>query len=135
MINIYPKVFTTIHTGVGSAAKVSNVEQFISDEFPYVTVEEISNDTYVDSQDEQLAEHHAKVIYAINVYSNVSDTEARSIMATVDSLMQNMKFTRTRMQPTPNVDHTIHRYTATYEAVVAQPVTSGNDTIYQMYRR
>ena len=135
MINIYPKVFTTIHTALSSTAKVSNVEQPITDTFPYVTVREISNITYTQSQDEQLTEHHARIGYAINVYSNVSDTEARSIMATVDSLMQGMKFTRKQLQPTPNIDHTVHRYTATYEAVVAEPVTSGNDTIYQMYRR
>ena len=135
MIDIYPRVFTTLQTSLASTATVSNVEQLVTDTFPYVTVQEISNLTYTESQDNQLTEHHARVGYAINVYSNVSDTEARSIMATVDSLMQNMKFTRTQMQPTPNIDHTVHRYTATYEAVVAEPVTSGSDTIYQMYRR
>ena len=135
MIDIYPRVFTTLQTSLASTATVSNVEQLVTDTFPYVTVQEISNLTYTESQDNQLSEHHARVGYAINVYSNVSDTEARSIMATVDNLMQNMKFTRTQMQPPPNIDRTVHRYTATYEAVVAEPVTSGSDTIYQMYRR
>ena len=135
MIDIFPKVFTVLQTALASTATVSNVEQPVTESFPYVTVQEISNLTYTETQDDQLAEHHARIGYAINVYSNVSDTEARSIMATADALMQGMKFTRTQMQPTPNIDHTVHRYTATYEAVVAEPVTSGSDTIYQMYRR
>ena len=135
MIDIYPIVFTNIDTALTNKATVSNVEQPVSETFPYVTVEEIFNRTYTESQDESLYEHHARVGYAVNVYSNVSDTEAREIMDIADLAMQGMKFTRTQLQPTQNIDHTLHRYTATYEAVVAEPVTSGNDTTYQMYRR
>lgn len=126
MIDIMPIVFTTIYNALPNV-NVTNVEQFVEEDFPCVTVQEIANITYAQSQDDSLQEHQARVSYAINVYSTESDTEARTLMKTVDTLMQNMKFTRTQMRPTPNIDHTIHRYTATYEAIV------GSD--YQMYRR
>lgn len=135
MIDIYPKVFTTISNALVNVATVSEAEPITGEQYPYVTVKEFGNITYKNSQDGQLQEHHATLRYVINVYSNASDAEARSVMATVDSQMQNMKFTRNQLQSTPNIDRTVHRYTATYEAVVAEPVTSGNDTIYQMYRR
>ena len=135
MIDIFPKVYTTIRNALPDSIDVTNVEQMVSESFPCVTVQEIANITYTESQDESLTEHHARVEYAINVYSTVSDTEARSIIMTVDSLMQNMKFTRTQLRPTPNIDHTVHRYTATYSAIVAEGVTDGNTTTYQMYRR
>lgn len=135
MIDIYPKVFTVISAALENIAIVSDTEQPIAESFPYVTVQESSNRTYVESQDEQLTEHHARLGYTINVYSNVSATEARNIMATIDSLMQNMKFTCTMIRPMPNIDHTVRRYTATYEAIVAEGVTDGNTTTYQMYRR
>ena len=135
MIDIFPKVFTTIRNALPNNIDVTNVEQMVSESFPCVTVQEIANITYTESQDESLTEHHARVEYAINVYSTVSDTEARSIIMTVDSLMQNMKFARTQLRPTPNIDHTVHRYTATYSAIVAEPITVDGDTVYQMYRR
>ena len=135
MIDIYPKVLTVISAALENIAIVSDTEQPIAESFPYVTVQESSNRTYVESQDEQLTEHHARLGYTINVYSNVSATEARSIMATIDPLMQNMKFTCTMIRPMPNIDHTVRRYTATYEAIVAEPITVDGDTVYQMYRR
>ena len=135
MIDIMPKVFTTIRDALPSSIDVTNVGQMVSESFPCVTIQEISNVTYIRSQDESLIEHHARLGYSINVYSTVSDTEARAIAMTVDSLMQGMKFTRTQFKPTPNLDHTIHRYTAVYEAIVAEGVTDGNTTTYQMYRR
>jgi len=127
MIDIMPIVFSTIYDAVGNLADVSNVEQMTPESFPYITVQEIANTTYTESQDDSLREHHAKLGYAINVYSTESDTEARYLMSLVDNTMQDMKFTRTQLRPTPNIDHTVHRYTATYEAIVG--------TDLQMYRR
>jgi hypothetical protein len=135
MIDIQPIVFSAIYDAVGDQATVSNVEQMAPESFPYVTVQEISNTTYTRSQDDSLREHQAKLGYVINVYSTESDTEARYLMSLVDNTMQDMKFTRTQLRPTPNIDHTVHRYTATYEAVVAEPITVDGDTVYQMYRR
>lgn len=135
MIDIYPIVFTTISDALTNIATVSSPEQPFSEVFPYVTVQEFVNTTYRESQDNQLTEHHARLRYVINVYSSVSDMEARSIANTIDLLMQNMKFTRVQFQPTLNIDRTLHRYTATYEAIVAEPITVDGDTVYQMYRR
>ena len=106
--------------------------------FPCVTVSEDDNATYTESQDTALTEHHARVMYAINVFSDKqtgAKTEAKTILDLVDVIMQNMKFTRVSMLPTPNVDPTVYRVTARYSAIVEEGMDDGTNIVHQMYRR
>lgn len=106
--------------------------------FPCVTVVCEDNYTLERTQDENLAENHAVMMFSVNVYSSKASgakSEAKMIFQTVDEAMQNMKFTRTMCSPIPNVDRTIYRITARYEIIVAKGVTDGDDTVYQTYRR
>ena len=106
--------------------------------FPCVTVTEDTNYTYVYTKDEQLAEHHAEVQYAVNVYSNKqtgAKLEAKVIMNIADNAMQSMKFWRTMTRQVPNVDRTIYRLIARYRAVVGEPTQVGNDLVFQMYQK
>ena len=106
--------------------------------FPSVQIVEDDNYTYRRSQDGQLAEHNANLMYTVNVYTdNITGkkTLAKQIADTVDLTMQGMKFTRTMRSQIPNTDRTIYRITMRYEAVVAEPQTVGDDTVYQMYRK
>lgn len=66
------------------------------------------------------------VMYTVEVYSNKQNgkkTEAKEIMATVDSILTPLGFTRTMMQQIPNLsDATIFRLTARYTAAVIDNV-------------
>lgn len=106
--------------------------------FPCVSVIESDNSTYRRTQDNDLKEHHTRVMYEVNVYSNKTSgakTEAKKILEIVDSSFQNMKFTRTFKQPIPNADKTIYRILARYEAVIAEYQTIGQNKVYQVYRQ
>lgn len=90
--------------------------------FPCVTISERSNTVYEASQDSGGVEHHATLLYEINVYSNKASfrkEECKSIASAADILMASIGFTRSFMQPTPNTaDASIYRITARYKAVV-----------------
>ena len=70
-----------------------------------------------------------------NTKANGKKAEARNIANIVDAAMQGMKFTRTFMNPLPNLDRTIYRITLRWEAIAGEPITTdGTDTTIQMYR-
>lgn len=141
MINIENYVLTQIKNSLAVSYPTATVQsEFlrVPSSFPCVTVSEDDNATYVDSQDTALQEHHATVMYAINIFSDLNSgakKEAKQILGLVDTIMQNMKFTRVSMLPTPNVDPTIYRITARYSAVVEEGIAVGNNIVHQMYRR
>ena len=149
MIDIENKVINDVFTAVRSAySGASCYGEYVSvpAAFPCVTLYEADNSTYKRSQDDDLQEHHAHVMYECNVYSDKQSgkkAEARAIAKLVDTTMQNLKFTRTYYSPLPNLDRTIFRITMRWEAVVGEPITTvttgtGNNqtttTTYQVYR-
>ena len=149
MIDIENKVINDVFTAVRSTyTGASCYGEYVSvpAAFPCVTLYEADNSTYRPSQDTELQEHHARVMYECNVYSDKQSgkkAEARAIAKLVDTTMQDMKFTRTFYQPLPNLDRTIFRITMRWEAIAGEPVITtttgtGNETVttttYQMYR-
>ena len=141
MIDIENKVINDVFTAVRTAySGASCYGEYVSvpAAFPCVTLYEADNTTYTLSQDDSLQEHHARVMYECNVYSDKQSgkkAQARAIAKLVDTTMQNMKFTRTYYSPLPNLDRTIFRITMRWEAIVGDPITTTqNDTTYSMYR-
>ena len=118
MIDIENKVLSVVREAVLAqypTASVYGEYVEVPASFPCVTVTEDTNYTYVYTKDEQLAEHHAEVQYAVNVYSNKqtgAKLEAKAIMNIADNAMQGMKFWRTMTRQVPNVDRTIYRLIA-----------------------
>lgn len=107
-------------------------------EYPCVTVSEMDNYTYEESLDDSNAEHHAVVVFEVNVYSNNSQgakTEAKKIMNIADNTMLGLRFTRTLKTELPNRDRSIYRIYCRYKAIVGTDFASGSDTINQVYRR
>lgn len=141
MIDIENKVLSVVREAVlaqypGASVYGEYVE--VPESFPCVTVTEDTNYTYVYTKDEQLAEHHAEVQYAVNVYSNKqtgAKLEAKAIMNIADNAMQGMKFWRTMTRQVPNVDRTIYRLIARYRAVVGEPTQVGDDLVFHMYQK
>lgn len=141
MIDIENKVLSVVREAVLAqypTASVYGEYVEVPASFPCVTVTEDTNYTYVYTKDEQLAEHHAEVQYAINVYSNKqtgAKLEAKAIINIADNAMQSMKFWRTMTRQVPNVDRTIYRLIARYRAVVGEPTQVGDDLVFHMYQK
>lgn len=99
-------------------------------EFPCLTLVEVDNATYQRSQDTDLKEHHATIVYEANCYSNKTGgakQECKAIMALVDEQMQSMGLTRLFCNQIKNLDSKIYRMTARYRGVI------GED--HRIYRR
>lgn len=120
MIDIEPMVFETVRNAV-SPVMCSPTYQDRSKVFPLVTVEEYDNSVYEKTQDSGNYENHAKLLYEVNVYSNLTSgkkAQAKELMKKVDEVMAKMGFVRSYCSPTPNLsDSNIYRITARYKAI------------------
>lgn len=98
--------------------------------FPCLTVIEEDNYTYDGSLDADHKEHHAWVMFSVNVYSNLiagGKQECFEILNLVDSEFMKLGFMRLSFSQTKNQDTRIYRMTARYRAVVSED--------YRIYRR
>ena len=144
MIDIENKVYDTVRTALITAlsSTYTNLMTY-SDypmempKFPAVVIAEMDNTTYRRGQDETLADNYANVTYQIDVYMNGANPKgiARAVAKVADASMLGMKFTRTMLTQTPNVDRNIYRITGRYTAVVKAGEAVGNDTVYRVYRK
>lgn len=133
---VIDRVTSALQVG-GYNIGVSSVYDPTPSSFPTVSIIEDDNRTYRKTQDDVPTEHHAEVLYTVNVYSNKKNgakAEAKKIFAIVDTTLQGFKFTRTTKIPDANADKSIYRIVATYEAIIAEPQKIGSDTVYQVYR-
>ena len=91
------------------------------DKFPCVFIEEADNRT-VSLNGSNKGEVSA-VMYEINVFSNLQNgrkTQVKNIIKTIDDYMTLRGFMRMSCMPTPNMDITVYRMTARYEASVVK---------------
>ena len=133
MIDAEAKVFSTVAAAFTAAYPTGSRYGEPVDtpaKFPCLTLVEIDNATYERSQDADLTEHHATIVYEVNAYSNKTSgakQECKAIMALVDTEMQKMGFTRLFCNQTKNLDNKIYRMTARYRGVISED--------YRIYRR
>lgn len=150
MIEVENLVFNTVVTAVESAFSTDYpglvcYGEYVAapSSFPCVCLVEDDNYRYTSSDDEQLQEHHANLMYTCNIYTNNTDGKkmlAKTIADVVDDAMTGMKFTRTMMNQLPNIDRSIYRITMRYTAVVGEPITVSTEgnvttTTYSVYRK
>ena len=92
--------------------------------FPFVSLIEMSNTAYDKTQSSGDFENHASLMYEVNVYSNKTSgkkSECKSIAALIDNELATLGFSRTMLQPIPNMDDaTIYRMTGRYTAVISK---------------
>jgi hypothetical protein len=92
--------------------------------FPFVSLVEMSNTAYDRTQSSAGLENHASLMYEVNVYSNKTSgkkSECKAIAAFIDNEMAALGFSRTMLQPIPNMDDaTIYRMTGRYTAVISK---------------
>lgn len=98
--------------------------------FPFVSIVEIDNATFRNTQTSEGNENHVAVTYEVNVYSNKASgkkAECKELAAFVDDLLLKLNFTRMMLEPVPNQnDATIYRMLGRYRAVISK-----NKTIYR----
>lgn len=95
--------------------------------FPCVSLVEIDNTTFSDTQTTDGYENHVAVTYELNVYSNRDvgkKSECKEIVSLIDELLLGFNFARTMLEPVPNLeDATIYRMLGRYRAVIAKDKT------------
>ena len=130
MINIENDIFNQVSTKVRD--KYTDI--YMSGEyvksppsFPAVSLVEMDNTTYSLTQTSCDNENHATVMFEVNVYSNKvrgKKSECKAIISLIDDEMIRLGFTRTMLQPIPNMDDaTIYRMTARYTAIISKDKT------------
>lgn len=133
MIDIENDVFSEVAKKVRE--KFSNI--FVTGEyvkspssFPCVSLVEIDNATFRNSQTTESQENHVAVSYEVNVYSNKTKgkkAECKEIIAFIDEVLMSLNFTRIMLEPVPNQNGaTIYRMLGRYRAVVSR-----NKTIFR----
>ena len=127
MIDVEKEIFSKVAESVRAAYP----SVFISSEyvrtpskFPFVSLIEMSNTAYDRTQSSAGLENHASVMYEVNVYSNKKSgkkSECKAIATFIDNELAALGFSRTMLQPIPNMDDaTIYRMTGRYMAVISK---------------
>ena len=141
MIDISNLVFDTVYNQMSVLYPDANITAGYDEKnavFPAIIVRETGNLPYTRGNTDNCAENYSRITYEVEVISNKEGTarsECESILNAADAVMQSMKFRRIHKNRALNIDRTIYRQYARYEVIVGKPVTVGNDTVYQMYRR
>ena len=127
MINIEPEIFNIIAKAVRMAyPDASVVGEYVKfpSRFPSVSIVEINNVAYDNTQTSGSLENHADVTYEVNIYSNKTSgkkSECKAIASLIDNELAALGFSRSMLQPVPNVDDaTIYRMLGRYRGVVSK---------------
>lgn len=130
MIDIENEVFSIVSQAVRSAYPdifMSGEYVRVPSSFPCVSLVEMDNSAYRNTQTSSSNEEHCLVMYELNVYSNktkAKKTECKEIVALIDKEMLSLGFTRTMLQPIPNMDDAIiYRMVGRYQAIISQDKT------------
>ena len=149
MIDIENLVFDTVYNQLHQIYPDANITSGYDEKtavFPTVVIQETGNSPYRTGDPDDCAENVARVTFEIEVFSDkehTARTECKTILNSVDDIMQGMKFRRVHKNRPLNLDRTVYRQYARYEVIVGKGVTTvtgtGNEqvttTTFQMYRR
>lgn len=127
MINVESEIFDIIANAILAEYPDAYVvgEYVLSPaRFPSVSIVEIDNSAYDRTQTSGSLENHADVTYEVNIYSNKTSgkkSECKEIASLLDNEFATLGFSRTMLQPIPNLDDaTIYRMVGRYKGVVSQ---------------
>lgn len=127
MIDAESEIFTEIATALRAKyPKIFVTGEYVSapSSFPCVSLVEIDNATFRNTQTQEGRENHVSVTYELNVYSNKKTgkkAECKEIASFIDEMLHKMNFTRILLEPIPNAeDNTIYRMLGRYRAVIGQ---------------
>ena len=127
MIDVENEVFNSVATDV--RAKYPDtymVGEYVKTppKFPCVSLVEMDNKSYQQTEDSGSVENHASLMYEVNIYSNKAvgkKAECKALAALIDERMMALGFARTMLQPIPNLDDaTIYRMVGRYSAIISK---------------
>ena len=139
MIDVENIIFTAVATAVRAAysgASIYGEYVEVPASFPCVSVVEADTRVYERTRDLSGIEHHAELMYEINIYTNDSNgkkSKAKAIAQIVDNVMSGMLFTRTFRGQTPNIDRSIYRITLRYKGVIGEGILQNGSIVHAMY--
>lgn len=127
MINVENEIFDRVSTSVRERFPNANMTgEYVKSpsSFPHISLEEQDNSVFTNTQTSTEYENHVVLMYEVNVYSNKTrgkKTECKEIISLIDNEMLSLGFTRTMLQPIPNMDDaTIYRLIARYTAIISK---------------
>ena len=133
MIRIEDELFTKVATALRSEFPDIYVSgEYVSQPppFPAVFIQEMENSVNRATRDTGGIENFADVMYQVDVYTNrtkLRKSQAKDIMDIVDGEFAKMGFTRSFLNPVPNMDDaTIYRLTGRWVATVSK-----DNTVYR----
>lgn len=121
MVDIENEVFTELATALRerfTPIYVSGELSLNPSTFPAVFIEEADNYSDVFTRDSSTNDRHSVLMYEVNVFSNKSvgkKAEAKAIFKVIDSVFDNLGFTRKSKVPV-NFDDTTYRIVGQYTA-------------------
>jgi len=133
MIDCENQIFTKLATALRTAYPGINVQGTVTytpSVFPTVCIEEADNFSFRQTRDTASNENCVEVMYEVNVYSNLftgAKTQCKNIFSTIDSVMDELGFTRTEKTPVPAEQPMTYRLIGRYSAVI--------DKYEKIYRR
>ena len=127
MINVENEIFNIIAKAVRNAyPKAYVVGEYVKApaRFPCISIVEMDNRVYENTQTSGCLENHVDVTYEVNIYSNKTSgkkSECKAIATLIDNEFATLGFSRTMLQPIPNGDDaTIYRMLGRYRGVVSK---------------
>ena len=127
MINVEPEIFNIIAQSVRMAYPgACVVGEYVKSpsRFPSVSIVEINNVAYENTQTSGSLENHTDITYEVNIYSNKTSgkkSECKAIASLIDNEFATLGFSRSMLQPIPNMDDaTIYRMLGRYRGVVSK---------------
>lgn len=127
MIDIESEVFDRISKAVRNKypnAFMTGEYVATPPQFPAIALVEMDNSAYRRTQTSDNIENHAELLYELDICSNKKigkKSECKAIAALVDEEMAALGFSRTMLQPIPNLeDASIYRMKGRYRGVASK---------------
>lgn len=120
MIDVENALYTDVRNVINDICKSGTTEVNTPSSFPYVSLVQKDNPTYEKTVTSGNNENHVKPMIQVDVYSDKSKSECKSICSTVDDVMRSDGFSRTMgYEPIVNGPN-YWRFTARYTGVVSK---------------
>lgn len=120
MIDVENALYTDVRNAINDICKSGTTAVNTPSSFPYVSLVQKDNPTYEKTVTSSNTENHVRPMIQIDVYSDKSKAECKSICNTVDDVIRSDGFTRTMgYEPIVNGPN-YWRFTARYTCVVSK---------------
>lgn len=138
MIDIETRVIDQIYNSISAEYPNAVVENRYTEStsvFPFIAVYEQNNSNATRYEEFSDGELYNNLVYEVQIFTNdkLKKKTAKAIAQIVDEQMRTMGFSRSFMNPIPNIDRTIYRIAMRYTAIVQNPTLAQTDNTIYLY--